>query len=124
MKINCLIINYLEEQGFNIKEWINSEKIEENYKTTIIKYYKYYYTIIPGLHRLIITENKSGGMINLRGIPNFEMNMDIRNPDSLIILAEKLKKLYIWMKNINPEYERRLTHESTRFNGRVVIRDS
>lgn len=127
MKINDLVFDYLEENGFNTKEWDQSVKVEAifDYKNDNLgAYFRYYYVIIPGLYRLIITTNESGGSIKLVGIPGFEMIMDVRNPDSLLILVEKLKKLYIWMKNINSEHARRLTHESARYNSRAIIRNS
>lgn len=126
MNINHLVIDYLAEQGFKTSEWLKAQRIDYSftYNDGYNNCMKYSYPVVPGLHQLIITVNKSGGVIKLKGIPGFEMEIDIRDPESLPILVEKLKKLYIWMKNINSDHARRLTHESTRFNSGAIIGNS
>ena len=112
-ELHDLVIEYLEEAGFNTNSWQHSESVDID---GIDNNWTHRYVIIPGLFRMFIIEKKPyGSHIKLKGIPGFEALAFIEDPECLDTIRRKLRDSYIWMKNINSECTKDLLNESQGF---------
>ena len=116
INLNDLVLDYFRELGFDVDSWLHGESIKVDPYSLEQNSFTNFYSVIPGLHKLEIIEQKSqGGYIQFRGIPGFEAKLPIEDPNSLKTAGEILCNLYIWMKNINSECVKGLLNESQGF---------
>ena len=124
MKLNSLVLEHLNDCGFNTELWREHRTVrcsllgsDLNDIGTVC-----YYNIF-NIAKLIIIENDNGhgSSISVRGVPGFEVTVVIENPDSFNVIEKTLRDLYIWMKNINSDCVKELLHESKGFCSRTNI---
>ena len=119
------MLDHFRELGFNVDQWVHGEQTLVDPYSLEQKSNIHFYSVIPGLHKLEIIEQKSqGGYIQFRGIPGFEAKLPIEDPDSLKIAGKILSDLYIWMKNINSECVKDISNEGQGFCGGANIGNS
>lgn len=124
IELHDLVLDHLRDSGFNIDSWKYSEYAIVDPDSLENRSWTHTYSVIPGLHRLLIVEKPRGGYIQFKGIPGFEEKFSIEDPDSLDKTVKILCDLYVWMKNINSECVKELLDESQGFCGGTDIRDS
>jgi hypothetical protein len=115
MELHDLVLDHVKQLGFDVDSWFHSEQAKIGYDFNI-SHWIHVYTVIPGLHRMLVVEEKPhGGYIQFKGIPGFEAKLSIEDPDSLRVVGKILCDSYIWMKNINSKCVKELLNESQGF---------
>ena len=136
MQLHDLVLDYLREKGYNVDSWMLHEFSASKHPANKRKYpgalFVYRYSVIPGLQYLQVIETKDGGYVALKGpLVDFDGSFSVKDPDSLDLVEEKIRKLYIWMKNIRPDWseedwirKKDTIDESAGSNSQPSIRDS
>lgn len=136
MKLHDLVLDYLRDKGYRVDEWrlhefpASQHRINQKRYPGAISVYRY--SIIPGLQYLQVVETKDGGHVMLKGpLVDFDGSFSVKDPKSLDLVEEKIRKLYIWMKNIHPDWseedwirKKDTIYESAGSNSQPSIRDS
>lgn len=114
------MIEYLNDQGIKTDKW--TYYCHNKKWSGIPKHLRTHtYRVDPptDMCRLYIRDD----IIKLYGLLGFEIKVNVSDPRSFEIVEETLRGMYIWMKNIRPEWAEGFIDESARLCGGTDIGD-